>query len=156
MKKVFPFLIFAGLFFSSCQSDMVGRKAVMPASLETIQTPERFEIVTSLLLLEDSVLTWTNCSKERVLDPNSIEGESIYYDRWTCNTPHGWYKMYKGVLVTNEGNLLDVGFLSKDELTINNLSQNENGTFIQVKSMNNIQVNKIPGYNLNKIFVYEK
>lgn len=156
MRNLIFIAAIAGLFLTSCQPDTVGRKAVMPATLENVQTPDEFEIVTSLLLIQDSVLTWSNCSKQRVLNPNSIEGESVYYDQWDCTTPHGWYKLYKGVLITNEGTLLDVGFLSKEELTINDLSQNNSGTFITVKTTNNIQVKKTPGYNLNKIFIYEK
>lgn len=157
MRKLFFVLIATvGLFFTSCQPDMTGRKAIVPASLENVQTPNEFEIVTSLVLIQDSILTWTNCSKQRVLNPNSIEGESAYYDQWTCNTPYKWFKLYKGVLITNEGSLLDVGFLSQNQLTINDLTQNENGTFIRVKSVNNIQVREVPGYNLNKIFIYEE
>lgn len=157
MRNLIFIAAIAGLFLTSCQPDTVGRKAVIPATLENVQTPDEFEIVTSLLLIQDSVLTWTNCSKERVLQPVEIEDKSVkYYDQWTCTTPHGWYKLYKGVLITNEGTLLDVGFLSKEELTINDLNQNDTGTFIRVKTTDNVQVKKTPGYSLNKIFIYEK
>lgn len=155
MKQFLFFILITGSLVS-CAPENIGRQAVVPASISNVQTPEgEFNIITSLLILEDSVLTWTDCSKQRVLNPNSIEGESTYYDQWTCNTPYQWYKLYKGVLITDEGDLIEVGFLSTNYLSVRDLKQNNNGTYIKVRTLNNIQVKKVPGYELQKVFIYE-
>ena len=49
MRKLsFVLIATVGLFLTSCQPDMTGRKAIVPASLENVRTPNEFEIVTSL------------------------------------------------------------------------------------------------------------
>jgi len=155
MKQFLFFILVVGSL-TSCAPDNIGRQAVMPASISNTQTPEgQFRVVTSFLLLEDSVQTWTDCYKQRVLQRDSKEGIDTFYDQWSCETPAQWYHMYKGVIITEDESLVEVGFLSKKYLTIYNLEQNGEGTFVKVKARTDIQVSPVPGYELQKVFVYE-
>lgn len=156
MKQFLFFILVIGSLVS-CAPDNISRQVIVPASIETIQTPNsEFEIVTSLLLVEDSVLTWTGCYNERVLSNSGVdEKQATYYDKWVCPTPYKYFKLYKGVLITEDQSIVEVGFLSDRLLLYSDLEQNQHGTFIKVKALNNIQVKNVPGYSLTKIFIHE-
>lgn len=155
MKKVilFSFSLFLLFLIFSCAPESA-HKAILPASLENTNLEQEFNIVTRLVLIQDSVKTWTNCHETEFPKVDKFD-ELSWEQKYKCNTFCGYYFLYKGVLITEQGQLVEVGFLSPKELYSSCLLYDEIGSYVKVRTLKDVQVSNVPGYNLSKILMYD-
>lgn len=125
---------------------------------ELFQNDQRFPVVTSLLVIEDSVRTWVNCTQQEMPVQDKKTDYTRIETQYNCTRFNGYYTMYKGVFVLrnnkHEDELFEVGFLSHRKLTKDDLSFDEETPTVLVTVNDRIQIEARPGVALVKTLMY--
>lgn len=159
MKKIFYCIIVLSVF-TSCQRDVVTRQIVVPATFENLNVDnQEFNVVTTLNLVRDSVKVWTHCRMGKVPVVNLKTDFVHEIDQAVCTEFKGFYRIYKGILISEfDGNqsITEICFLSKDILNNDNLLKSNLGTFIKVKSVEDLKLDYYPENLSDKLFIVVK
>lgn len=154
MKQFLFFITVIG--FMSCAPSNIGNQARVSASLENTYLDESkvYTVATNLYKI-GKVTVYRNCKTERVPKVGS-QGEH-YSDQIICKDQFAEYVVYQGVLIlSNDGELepVEMKFLSPREIDPNNIIRNAEGSFVNVRITNDVQVKPNPGPSLEKVFLY--
>lgn len=142
--------------FMSCAPSNIGNQARVSASLENTYLDETkvYTIATNLHKVGRTTV-YRNCKTERIPVVNST-GEH-FSNQIVCKDQFAEYFVYQGILiVSNDGELepVEIKFLSPREIDPNNIIRNAEGSFVNVRITNDVQVKSNPGPSLEKVFLY--